>query len=238
MKRTKEMFGISRVDQPEKKNHGWQIRIVVAGKLRGGSPRYFPDKLHGGKNKALKLAKARRDEILAGLPQEVKDRANREPRKIPKSGTKGVTHVLAPKGGYAYWQASWKEDGVRKLAKFSISRYGEDNALAFAIKYQGYRRKGQHDTAEKFLAKIQREHPGRGSGRPRKTKVEASTPAPVKAKKKAVKKSPETKADTPAINVDAMERGEIVLELQRRGIDFSAKSNKARLAGLLKRSLK
>ncbi|MEO0417036.1 MAG: AP2 domain-containing protein, partial [Verrucomicrobiota bacterium] len=54
------------------------------------------------------------------------------------SGVPGVTHVVSKskKGKtYEYWQAAWVGDnGKRKTAKYSISRYGSDEALKLATK--------------------------------------------------------------------------------------------------------
>lgn len=58
-------YGISRIDQVEKKNHGWYVRITVKGVV---TQKFFSDKTNGGKAKALKLAQVHRNELVAALP--------------------------------------------------------------------------------------------------------------------------------------------------------------------------
>lgn len=128
-------YGITRIDQPEKKNHGFYVRITHRGKSH---QKYFPDKSLGGKNKALKAARDFRDTILEKMPKYKQDAASKKKRRIKHSGTVGVTHVVSksPKGTvYEYWQAAWADaEGHRRTAKFSISRYGDDKALDMAKK--------------------------------------------------------------------------------------------------------
>ena len=47
------MKGISRIDQPEKHNHGFYVRLTRAGKTHSA---FFADKSHGGREKALAAA--------------------------------------------------------------------------------------------------------------------------------------------------------------------------------------
>ena len=128
-------YGITRIDQPEKKNHGFYVRITHRGNTH---QKYFPDKSSGGKSKALKLAKEYLDKLLAKMPKYKQEMAARKKRKALKSGVTGVTHVVSKVGDdkqYQYWQAAWAdENGKRRTAKFSISRYGKEKALELAIK--------------------------------------------------------------------------------------------------------
>lgn len=128
-------YGITRIDQPEKKNHGFYVRITHRGKSH---QKYFPDKASGGKTKALKAAKDYRDKLLSKMPKYKQEAAAKKKRRIKQSGVTGVTHVVSksPKGKvYEYWQAAWLDGGSkRKTAKFSISRYGNDKALDMAKK--------------------------------------------------------------------------------------------------------
>ena len=128
-------YGISRIDQPEKKNHGFYVRITHRAKT---TQKFFPDKSLGGKSKALKLARQFRDSLVAKLPRYKREAAARKKRKVLKSGVTGVTHVVSRAKGrndYAYWQAAWTDPrGKRRTAKFSISRYGNETALQMAKK--------------------------------------------------------------------------------------------------------
>jgi hypothetical protein len=128
-------YGITRIDQPEKKNHGFYVRITHRGK---NFQKYFPDKSLGGKPKALKAAKEFRDSLLKKMPKAKQEAAAKKRRRIKRSGVTGVTHVVSksPKGTvYEYWQAAWADaDGRRRTAKFSIARHGEGKALEMAKK--------------------------------------------------------------------------------------------------------
>lgn len=128
-------YGITRIDQPEKKNHGFYVRITHKGKSH---QKYFPDKSSGGKTKALKLAREHRDALLDKMPKYKQEAASKKKRKIKQSGVTGVTHVVShsTKGKkYEYWQAAWVDgDGKRKTAKFSIARHGGAKALELAKK--------------------------------------------------------------------------------------------------------
>jgi len=128
-------YGITRIDQPEKKNHGYYVRITHRGSAH---QKYFPDKASGGKTKALKAARAHRDKLLGKMPKYKQEAAGKKKRRIKKSGVTGVTHVVSnsPKGKiYEYWQAAWVDkDGKRKTAKFSVGRYGDKKALDMAKK--------------------------------------------------------------------------------------------------------
>lgn len=131
----KREYGISRIDQPDKKNHGFYVRITHKGKL---NQKYFPDKASGGKTKALNEAKKYRDSVVAKLPKAKKEAIANRRTKIKQSGVTGVTHVVAKAPGgkksYEYWQAAWDDRGTRRTAKFSVSRYGDKEALAMAKK--------------------------------------------------------------------------------------------------------
>ncbi|MFT4640875.1 MAG: hypothetical protein ACI8T1_004208 [Verrucomicrobiales bacterium] len=148
MQKTRSNYGISRIDQPEKKNHGFYVRITHTGTLY---QRYFPDKASGGKNKALTKAKVYRDEVVAKLPKAKQEAIASRRKKILQSGVTGVTHVVAKAPGgkkvYEYWQAAWDDAaGSRRTAKFSISRYGQKEALEMAKKAQ---RKGARAAKKK-----------------------------------------------------------------------------------------
>ena len=66
MTKTRSHYGISRIDQPDKKNHGLYVRITHNSRL---NQRYFPHKTSGDENKALAAAKGYRDEVVKKLPK-------------------------------------------------------------------------------------------------------------------------------------------------------------------------
>lgn len=127
-------YAITRIDQPEKKNHGFYVRISHN---KVSHQKYFPDKSLGGKKKALVAARSFRDELLKKMPDRKQEAASRKKRRIMHSGVTGVTHVMARSvngKNYDYWQAAWIDvSNQLKTAKFSISRYGSDVALAMAL---------------------------------------------------------------------------------------------------------
>lgn len=141
-------YGISRIDQADKKNHGFYVRITHRGKT---TQRFFPDKSCGGKGKAQKLAREFRDKVFAKLPKTRREAAANRRKTIKSSGVIGVTHVVSKSAAgktYEYWQAAWSEKGKRKTAKFSIARYGNNKALEMAKKAKQRARKlGRRSTA-------------------------------------------------------------------------------------------
>ena len=90
-------YGITRIDQPEKKNHGFYVRITHRGK---GFQKYFPDKSLGGKPKALKAANAYRDSLLEKMPRYKQESAAKKKRKIKQSGVPS-TNTGRPLGSTA-----------------------------------------------------------------------------------------------------------------------------------------
>jgi hypothetical protein len=78
------MYGVSRIDQPEKKNHGWYVRVTFKGKT---DQKFFADKAHGGKNKALKAAQAHRDHLVTQLPPARQEAAARK-RAVARKAAK------------------------------------------------------------------------------------------------------------------------------------------------------
>ena len=129
-------YGITRIDQPHKKNHGYYVRIRHRGTCHS---KFFSDRSNGGKREALRLARDHRDSLLAKLPGKVPV-AKR--KRVPQCAEPGITHVRSKQRDtvgkvkhYDYWQASWMdENGKRRTAKFAISRYGDDRAQQMAIK--------------------------------------------------------------------------------------------------------
>jgi len=128
-------YGISRIDQPEKRNHGFYVRITHRGST---VQKYFPDQSNGGKDQALLRAQEFRDSIISELPMGKQQQAARPRRATLTSGVTGVTHVVSRDGNgqirYEYWQGAWTlPDGRRRTRKFSIGRYGQEEALRLAI---------------------------------------------------------------------------------------------------------
>lgn len=98
--------------------------------------KYFRDEAYGGKEKALKAAKAYRDSLMGAVSgaDYTMWRRNRR-HKGNKSGVVGVGRYFArdESGKRPFWQAFWRTaDGVRQGRKFSVLRYGEKHAKQLA----------------------------------------------------------------------------------------------------------
>jgi len=132
-KRSPKMAGISRIDQPEKHNHGWFVRLTRRGQRYSA---FFSDKKNGGKTKALKLAQICYAKMVKEHPQmSRKDFAQIE-RRSNKTGIVGVTKLVKEVRGkkYKFWQATWSPlPGKVAKKAFSVTRYGEVKAKQLAV---------------------------------------------------------------------------------------------------------
>ena len=123
-------------------DHAW----VVTLQRKGASiVRRFSDGVYGEKRKALKAAVEYRDSFLArDKPFDHQIWIRTRLRKNNKSGIPGV-HRYEVKDGSSngtvreYWIAAWtNEYGVTRHRKFSIARYGEEEAKLLAIAERDY----------------------------------------------------------------------------------------------------
>ena len=67
--RERPNYGVSRIDQPEKANHGWYVRITKNGHTE---QKFFADKSYGGRGTALQNAREYRDYLkdqILGIPR-------------------------------------------------------------------------------------------------------------------------------------------------------------------------
>src|SRR5215216_4259206 len=105
-------MAISRIDQPEKHNHGYYVRLTRDGKTQY---KFFPDKSSGGKRAARRAAKEYEAELL-----EKAALLKKRPRKPSVPNTSGKVGVSRTSYGYGaeaseYWQAAWVDHkGTRK----------------------------------------------------------------------------------------------------------------------------
>ncbi len=122
-------MGISRIEQPEKNHFGYYVRLTWRGQQYA---KFFSDKKHGGKRKALRAAEAYFDELDAKMPLD--SQIGRMSVRNT-SGIVGVSRTVSTSRGhrYAYWQARWGSGAERKSAKFSVQKYGEEGAKQLAI---------------------------------------------------------------------------------------------------------
>jgi hypothetical protein len=126
------MKGISRIDQPEKRNHGWFVRLQRDGKRWSA---FFSDRKNSGKAKALKNAQKFYAKLTKDNPPL--KRSERAARKLASRSLQGVSKITTTIHGhtYSFWQASWSpKSGTRKTVKFSINKYGSAKAKDMAVK--------------------------------------------------------------------------------------------------------
>lgn len=117
---------------------GFLLRIMRQGYMY---TQLFSDREYGSKKKSLDAARIVRDELEAELKTySSKDLAKRE-RSNNTSGITGVRLVeesdprWESKPTYQYWVAQWSPSkGVRKTKRFSVEKYGYDEAYRLAVK--------------------------------------------------------------------------------------------------------
>lgn len=125
-------MGISRIDQPEKHNHGYYVRLTRNGKTQS---KFFSDKSSGGKRAARRAAKEHEAELLEQAALLKKKRPKPSARNT--SGKVGVSLTSYGSGPDAsqYWQAAWVDNkGRRRSAKYSVKKYGEEKAKRLAMR--------------------------------------------------------------------------------------------------------
>ena len=117
---------------------GWEVRIQRRGKKY---EKYFGDRKYGGKTKAMKAARAYRNEILAATSRYSVAELAKKPSVRNNSGVVGVRlHKQVDTRGdyqYEYWYyvAQWTDaKGRRRTKSFSVHTHGEDKALKLAKK--------------------------------------------------------------------------------------------------------
>ena len=133
----KKTPGISRIDQPSHRTHGFFLRAARLGQIYSG---FYSDKKYGGRAQALAAAVEHRGKLLKilGLPAQKSRRYWAElPRRKGRSGIVGVQRVIDRHGRSwrKYWRATWSpEKGVVRKKQFSIRIHGEEEARELAIR--------------------------------------------------------------------------------------------------------
>lgn len=126
--------GISRIDQPKKDTYGWYVRVTFNGMRRA---KFFSDKSHGGRDKALEEAVLFRNKAEQELGKPRTDRLviARNPRN--SSGIMGVqrkTKVVKTADGEKVvsnvYEVTWNPwPGKLCRTWVSIDKLGEAAAL-------------------------------------------------------------------------------------------------------------
>ncbi|MEM7769199.1 MAG: AP2/ERF family transcription factor [Cyanobacteria bacterium P01_E01_bin.6] len=122
-------MGISRIEQFEKTNFGYYVRLKRDGRQYA---KFFSDSRFGGQQNALKAAQDYLNELSEQLPR--RSQAGQISTRNT-SGIVGVSQTKSTRKGhtYEYWQAWWGSGGDRKSRKFSINKYGTQKAKQLAI---------------------------------------------------------------------------------------------------------
>src|SRR6056297_148962 len=117
---------------------GYLVRITRRGKLHS---MFFSFAEHGGKRKALLAAREHRDKLESKLRGHSSKKLAEMPRSNNTSGIAGVRYVeetdarWKSRPTYGYWVAQWSpKGGGRKTKRFSVDKYGEEEARRLAIK--------------------------------------------------------------------------------------------------------
>ena len=138
-KKSKALYGISRIDDDTYRTHAWRVSLRRYGKTH---VKNFPDLKHGGKRKALRAAKEYRDWFVSTHPPMTRKAFADVLRVNNTSGIPGVykyrkTYYL--KDGTErerwYWEAHWPTaPGESDKACFAVHHYGENRARQLAIR--------------------------------------------------------------------------------------------------------
>ena len=134
MSRAKKTPGICRIDQPQKHNHGFYVRLNRNGKH---CARFFSDRAHGTREKAFAAASRCYAEWDKKYPRMSRKKFAQIVRRPNGSGLFGVSKIAKDINGkvYEFWQASWSPR-LGEIAKksFSVRKYGDEKAKNLALK--------------------------------------------------------------------------------------------------------
>jgi hypothetical protein len=129
--------GVSRIDQPEKRTHGFFMRLQRNGKIHSA---FFADKKHGGQAQALAAAQEHHRKLAAklGTPVQMsrRDWAQFRRRK-GSSSIVGVQKLVDRRSTRprTYWKATWSpEPYVVRRKMFSAKKFGARKAKLLAIR--------------------------------------------------------------------------------------------------------
>ena len=128
------MRGISRIDQREKRTHGFFVRLQRKGITRNA---FFADRSYGGKRRALRAAQKHFRSLEKKYRPMTRQRWAEMPRRKGKSGVIGVQRAVIKRSGQprrVYWQANWSpQPYLSRRRVFSVRKFGEKKARALAI---------------------------------------------------------------------------------------------------------
>lgn len=131
------MYGITRVDHAASSTHQWRVTIQ---RRHQKVIRPFSDGRYGGRAKALEAAIRFRDRVVKELTPFTRQEVCSRLRRNNRTGVSGVTRIeqyemnRGRKLLRVYWMAQWPVgNGRARMRKFSVRRYGEDEARFLAL---------------------------------------------------------------------------------------------------------
>jgi len=130
--------GISRIDQPAKRTHGFFVRLRRRGKVHSA---FFTDQRYGGRKRALTAAQKHYRKLLAKLGPPVLRKRHLQRAHIQRrngsSVVGGVQQVVMRRHGEVrkYWKAAWSpKSHVTRQKLFSVWTHGPKKAKELAIR--------------------------------------------------------------------------------------------------------
>jgi len=132
--RTRPTRGIARIDQREKHNHGFFVRLQRKGIVHSA---FFADLSYGGKRRAFRAAQKHFRGLEKKYQPMTRQRWAEMLRRKGKSGIIGVRRSIVRRRGQrgrVSWQANWSpRPHVVRRRSFSVRKFGERKAKALAI---------------------------------------------------------------------------------------------------------
>jgi len=132
--RNRRSRGIARIDQREKHNHGFFVRLQRTGIIHSA---FFADKSYGGKRRAFRAAQKHFRSLEKKYRPMTRKCWAEMLRRKGKSGIIGVRRMVLRQRGQrrrVYWQANWSpQPYVARRRTFSVRKFGERKARALAI---------------------------------------------------------------------------------------------------------
>ena len=128
MSRSSRTPGVSRIDQPAKRTHGFFVRLQRRGKTHSA---FFTDQRYGGRKRALAAAQKHYRKLLAKWGPVVRK------RRRASSVTIGVQLKTERRHGEVrkYWVATWSpKPRVTRRKEFSFWEYGSKKARHLAAR--------------------------------------------------------------------------------------------------------
>ncbi len=129
--------GISRIDSPQKKMHGWYVRVRYNKQTKS---KFVTDRQHGGREEALEAAVECRDEMERELGKPRTDWVvvGSNPRnRVGVAGVRRAVKKYKGKDGRVYenevYEVSWNAGREQRgRTSVSIRKYGELRAFRMA----------------------------------------------------------------------------------------------------------